>query len=206
MTNKSCCISTSSRPVDLKGGYWLFFGCYNRGLRRRKLDNPGISLLLSFVVKKVYYIKCWRSRRDTTKSLCLPKINTKMPTRTKSVEINKILTNSEIRLHHCICQSSCFKTGKNSHRRCSIKKLFPKILQNWQKSICVRVRHRFFSRQFYKIIENTFYYRTLPGNCFWWIGLMVKTFNSMSLIFLNSQHFIMFLPEWWLFSVTKNTF
>ena len=33
-------------------GYWLLSGCYNRGLRRRKLDNPSISLLLSFVVKK----------------------------------------------------------------------------------------------------------------------------------------------------------
>ena len=34
------------------GGYWLFCGCYDRGLHRRKLDNPGISLLLSLVVKK----------------------------------------------------------------------------------------------------------------------------------------------------------
>ena len=32
-----------------------------------------------------------------------------------------------------------------------------------------------------------FFYRTLPGDCFWWIGLMVKNFNSVSLIFLNSQ-------------------
>ena len=35
-------------------------------------------------------------------------------TRTKSVEINKILTNSEIRLHHCLCESSCFKTRTSS--------------------------------------------------------------------------------------------
>ena len=39
--------------------------------------------------KKVYYIKCLRDHRDTKESLCLPKINTKMPTRTKSVEIHK---------------------------------------------------------------------------------------------------------------------
>ena len=34
------------------GGYWLLCGCYDKGLRRRKLDNSGISLLLSFLVKK----------------------------------------------------------------------------------------------------------------------------------------------------------
>ena len=142
------------------GGYWLFFGCSNRSLRMRKLDNPIVSLLLSFIVKKVYYIKCWRSRRDTTESLCLPKTNTKMPTRTKSAEINKILTNSEIRLHHCFCESSCFKTGRNSHRRYSIKKLFLKILQNWQENICVRVRHRFFPVIFTKFFKTRFLQNT----------------------------------------------
>ena len=33
-------------------------------------------------------------------SLCLPKINTKMSNRTKSVEMSKIVSNWEIHLHH----------------------------------------------------------------------------------------------------------
>ena len=43
-----------------------------------------------------------------------------------------------------------------------------------------------FSCQFYETFEDTFFYGTLPGDCFW-IGLMVKKINSVSLIFLNSQ-------------------
>ena len=35
------------------GGYWLFCGCYDRDLRRRKLDNPSTSLLLFFAVKNI---------------------------------------------------------------------------------------------------------------------------------------------------------
>ena len=80
-----------------------------------------------------------------------------MPTRTKSVEINKILTNSEIRLHHCLCESSCFKTGRNSHRRCSIKKLFLKILQKLTEKHLCPYPTQVFSRQSYEIFENTFF-------------------------------------------------
>ena len=51
------------------------------------------------LLKKVFYIKCYGK-------LGLVKINTKMPTRTKSVEMNKIMTNSEIYLHRYLCESS----------------------------------------------------------------------------------------------------
>ena len=51
--------------------------------------------------------------------------------------------------------------------------------------------------QFFEIFENTFLNRTLPGNCFSWIALMVKNVNYVSLIFPNSQLYHG-LPEWWL--------
>ena len=51
--------------------------------------------------------------------------------------------------------------------------MFLKKLQNWQ--------------DFFLSVLRNFFYRTLPDDCFWWIGLMVKNFNSVSLIYLNSQ-------------------
>ena len=129
-------------------------------------------------------------------SLCLPKINTKKPTRTKIVEMSKIVSNSEIHLHHCLCESKGFKTGRSNHQRCSVKKVFLKIFQNWEKGICVWVWQGFSTVSFTKFLRLLFY-RTLPGDCFWWRGLMVKNFNSVSLIFLNSQLYHA-PPEWWL--------
>ena len=128
--------------------------------------------------------------------MCLPKINTKRPTRTKSVETSKIVSNSKIHLHHCLCESRDFKIGRSNHRRCSVKQVFLKILQNQQKSTYVRVRHGFFTVSFTKFLRKLFY-RALPGNCFWWRGLMVKNLYSVLLIFLNSQ--LYHAPtEWWL--------
>ena len=106
---------------------WLFCAYYDRGLRRRKLTNPGISWFPSFFVKKVY-TKCETSRRDLTESLCSPKINTKMTTATRNVAMNYVVTNWEI---HYLCESVGFKIKRSSHRKCSIKKVFLKILQNW---------------------------------------------------------------------------
>ena len=134
-----------------------------------KLVGPSISLFLSFLVKKsifflffflsgkAYYIKCLRSRRDAMGSLCLPKINTKMPTRTKSVEMNKVVTNSEIYLHHFLCKTRGFKIGRSSHRRRLIKKVFLKLLQNLQENICVRVRHSFYPVSFTKFLRTFFF-------------------------------------------------
>ena len=53
---------------------------------------------------------------------------------------------------------------------------------------------------FLSILRNFlehFFYRTLPYDCFWWIALMVKNVNSVSLFFLNSQLYHAPL-EWWL--------
>ena len=108
---------------------WSFCSYHDRGLCRRKLANPSISLFPSFV-KKVY-IKSERSCRNATESLCSPKINTKAPTRTKNDETNYIVTNSETHVYHCLCGSRDFMIGKSSHRRRrSIKKVFLKISQN----------------------------------------------------------------------------
>ena len=59
-----------------------------------------------------------------------------------------------------------------------------------------RTRHSFFPVGFTNFLR-TLFYRTLPGDCFWWIGLMVKNFNFVWLIFLNSQLYHA-PPEWWL--------
>ena len=122
------------------------------------MADPSITLFLSFSVKKcIIYL---RSRRDAMESLCLPKINTKMPTRTKSVERSKIASNSEIHLHHCLCESRGLKIGRSNHRRCSVKKVFLKILQNWQKSTCVQVRHGFSTIIFAKFLRKLFLQNT----------------------------------------------
>ena len=117
---------------------WSFCSYHDRGLCRRKLANPSISLFPSFV-KKVY-IKSERSCRNATESLCSPKINTKAPTRTKNDETNYIVTNSETHVYHCLCGSRDFMIGKSSHRRRrSIKKVFLKISQNWYENACAGV-------------------------------------------------------------------
>ena len=64
------------------------------------------------------------------RKLVLAKKNTKMPTRTKSVEKSKIVSKSEIHLRLCLCESRGFKIGRNNHQGCSIKKVLLKILQN----------------------------------------------------------------------------
>ena len=116
----------------------------------------------------------------------------------KEIGWSKIVSNSEeIRLHHCLCESSGYKTGRSNHQRVFSRK---GILENFakltEKDLCPSPT-RIFYRQFYKIFENTFFTKTTPGDCFWWRGLMVKNFNSVLLIFLNSQLYHA-PPEWWL--------
>ena len=129
-------------------------------------------------------------------SLRLPKINTKMSTRTKSVEMSKIVSNSEIHLHHCLCEPSDFKIGRSNHQRCSVKKVFLKILQNWQKRNCVRAPHGFSTVSFTEYLRTLFLQNTSG-----WLLLMkrvdVQKFNTVSLICLNSK--LYHAPsEWWL--------
>ena len=78
----------------------------------------------------------------------------------------------------------------------SNKKVLLKILQNWQKSTSVRVRHGFSTVSSMKFLRTLFYW-TYPGDYFWRKDLMVKNFYSASLIFLNSQ--LYHAPsEWWI--------
>ena len=121
---------------------------------------------------------------------CHAEKNTKMPTRIKSVEESKIVSKSEIHLHLCLCESRGFKIGRNNHQGCSIKKVLLKILQNWQKTTRVRVRHGFSIVSFTKFLRTLFWQNFSER-------LMVKYFNSASLIFLNSQLYHA-PPEWWL--------
>ena len=81
-------------------------------------------------LSKEYNISNVKEAVGITESFCLPKINAKMTTRTKNAEMSKIVSNSEIHLHHCLCESRGFKIGKSKHRRCSVKKVFLKILEN----------------------------------------------------------------------------
>ena len=50
----------------------------------------------------------------------------------------------------------------------------------------IKTLKQVFFCQFFKLFENTFFYRMLPDDCFW-IGLVVKKFNYVSLIFFNLQ-------------------
>ena len=129
-------------------------------------------------------------------SLCLPKINTKMPAKTKIVEMSKIVSNSEIHLHHCLCESRGFKIGKSNHRRYSVKKCSWKFCKIDRKGPMSESDTGFLLTVLRNFWEH-FFYRTLPGDCFWWRGLMVKNFNSVSLIFHNSQ-LCRAPPQWWL--------
>ena len=110
------------------------------------------------------------------------------------------MTNLEIRLHNCLCESRGFKIGRSSHQRCSIKKVLLKISQNWQENTCDGVSFLITLQDidfFLSVLQNFWehlFYRILPGDCFW-IGLMVKKFNYVSLIFLNLQLYHA-PPEW----------
>ena len=103
-----------------------------------------------------------------------------MPTRTRcwDAEMSKIVSNSEIHLHHCLCESRGFKTGKSNHRRCLVKKVFLKILQKWQKRTCVRVWHGFSTVSFTKFLRTLFLQNAF-GRLLLMKTLMVKNFNSV---------------------------
>ena len=141
-------------------------------------------------------------------SLYLPKIDAKMPTRTNNNELSKIVSNSEIHLHHCLCESRVFKVGKSNHRRCSLKKMFLKILQNWQKRPCVWVWHRFShassSRTFLSLyIFLLFFMRTVSASCsvstcytfFVW-DILLSVWLIFNTIFLNWKLITLVLLTW----------
>ena len=112
-------------------------------------------------------------------SLCLPKINAKMPTRSKRVRWARSWV-----IQKFICITASVNPGT--------LKLEEATTGSVQKN---RFAWKFgvFYCQFYEIFENTFLQKT----CFWWRSLLVKNFNSVLLIFLNSQLYHAPL-EWWL--------
>ena len=118
---------------------------------------PSLSLLKT---KKTFF-KCERNCcPDAIEGLCLPKTNTKKLT--KNIEMNQIVTNSEINLHNCLCVSRGFKTGRSNHRRCSTKKggrKAPASEPFFQKRVCIqkRLRHRFFPVRFGKYLRTAFF-------------------------------------------------
>ena len=122
------------------------------------------------------------------------------------------MTNLEIDLHNCLCESRGFKIARSSHLRCVNKKCvfknFAKLTGNHLlRSLFFNNAFKiFFSNVFFKISYTGFFlsvlrnfwehlfYRILPGDCFW-IALMVKKFNYVLLIFLNLQLYHA-PPEW----------
>ena len=60
-----------------------------------------------------------------------------------------------------------------------LKKVFLKILQNWQKRTCVRFRHWVFYCQFYQIFQNTFFTKHLRTTAFdkeaWWSKILIPS-------------------------------
>ena len=107
------------------------------------------------------------------------------------------MTNLEIHLHNCLCESRGFKIARSSHQRSSIKKVFLTLLQNRQEitcdGVCFLITFLTFlisdTGFFLSVLRNFWehlFYRILPGDCFW-IGLIVEKFNYGSLIFLNLQ-------------------
>ena len=121
-----------------------------------------------------------------------------MLVKNKHKNVSRMLRWSEM---NCLCESRGFKTARSSHRRCSVKKLFLKILQNWQEIACEEVSFlitflTFFNSVYFKISDRFLsvlrnfwepsFYRIPWGDCFW-ISLMVKNINYVSLIFLNLQ-------------------
>ena len=130
-----------------------------------------------------------------------------MLTRTNNTELSKIVSNSEIHLHHCLCESTAFKVGKSSHRRCSVKKMFLKILQNWQKR-SLKIWHRFShassSRTFLSLyFFLLFFMRTVSTSCsvstcytfFLW-DILLSVWLIFNTIFLNWKLITLVLLTW----------
>ena len=88
--------------------------------------------------------------QQTTESLRLPKINSKMTTRTKNGEMNKVV-------NLCLCESRDLKIGRSNHRRCSINKMFLKNLQKLTGEHLCPSPTQIFSCHFNDIFENTFF-------------------------------------------------
>ena len=79
-----------------------------------------------------------------------------MPSRTKSLGMKKIVTNSEIHLHHCLCESRGFTCEKQSPKVFNKKGVPENFAGLAGKNLCPSPTKVFFC-QFYEIFENTFF-------------------------------------------------
>ena len=74
--------------------------------------------------------------------------------------MSRIVSDSEIHLHHCVCESRGFKIGRSNHQRCSVKK---GVLENFEKltekHLCPSPTRVFYCL-FYEIFENIFIQNT----------------------------------------------
>ena len=115
-----------------------------------------------------------------------------MPTRTKNAEMSKIVSNSEIHLHHCLCESSGFKIGKSNHRRCSVSVLgnFAKLTE---KNLCPSPTLVFYW-QFYEIFENAFFTEhfraTASDEEAWWSKYLIPSSFSWRKYLLRSLAYL----------------
>ena len=91
-------------------------------------------------------------------------------------------------MHHF--ESRGFKVGRSSHRKSSTRKVFVKFRKIDRKTLESESAFLSVLRIFWEYL----FYWTLPGDCFW-KDLIVKKFNSVSLIFVNAQLYHA-PPEW----------
>ena len=105
----------------------------------------------------------------------------KMLTRTKNAEMSKRVSNSEIHLHHCLCESRGFEIGKSNHRRCSVKSCSWKFCKIDRKELASESDTGFLLTVLWNFWEY-FFYRTLPGDCFWWRTWLSKILIPLSFL------------------------
>ena len=63
---------------------------------------------------------------------------------------------------------------------------FNNVFNVFFNDVCFKISNTGFFLSVLQKFWDRLFYRTLPGDCFW-IGLMVKKFNYVSVIFLNLQ-------------------
>ena len=89
-----------------------------------------VSAYFHLSLSKKVYIKLRKKLSRCNGKLVLAKSKHENASQKKNDEMSQIMTNSEIYLHHCLCESTGFKIGRSSHQKCSIRKMFLNILQN----------------------------------------------------------------------------
>ena len=97
-------------------------------------------------------------------------------------------------------------TSRSSHRRCTLKKVFLKILQNLQENSCVRVSFLIVAG----LWQITSFHRTPPGEYLWtyWTShqlltyVQIKNFIQGVVAFLKKTEKLQKL--FWVFIITEN--